>query len=120
MILMFHYKGLSLEDGAATLTSFTASIISESICTNLKKDTPIKVLVCGGGRKNTILLNSIKKKLPDKINLSLIDDIEINGDFVESQAFAFLAIRSLKKLPITFPSTTNCKSPISGGEIIEN
>ena len=69
--------------------------------------------------KNIILLNSIKK-LPDKINLSLIDDIEINGDFVESQAFAFLAIRSLKKLPITFPSTTNCKSPISGGEIIEN
>ena len=113
-------RGLSLEDGAATLTSFTARIISESICTNLKKDIPIKVLVCGGGRKNNILFNSIKKSLPDKINLSLIDDIQINGDFVESQAFAFLAIRSLKKLPITFPNTTKCRKPISGGEIIEN
>lgn len=113
-------RGLTLEDGAATLTSFTASIISESICINLKKDAPIKVLVCGGGRKNNILFNSIKNNLPDKIKLSLIDDIQINGDFVESQAFAYLAIRSLKKLPITFPNTTKCKKPISGGEIIEN
>ena len=113
-------RGLSLEDGTATLTSFTASIISEYIFKNLKKDSPIKVLVCGGGRKNNILLNSIKNSLPDKINLTLIDEIHVNGDFVESQAFAYLAIRSLKRLPITFPNTTKCKKPISGGEVIEN
>ena len=53
-------------------------------------------------------------------SLLLIDEYEINGDFVESQAFAFLAIRSYKKLPISFPNTTNCKQPCSGGEIIEN
>ena len=52
--------------------------------------------------------------------VKLIDEYEINGDFVESQAFAFLAIRSYKKLPISFPNTTNCKQPCSGGEIIEN
>ena len=50
----------------------------------------------------------------------MIDDYKINGDFVESQAFAFLAIRSYKKLPITFPSTTNCSKPCTGGKIIES
>ena len=44
----------------------------------------------------------------------------IDGDFVESQAFAFIAIRTLNKLPITFPSTTNCKKPTVGGKILEN
>ena len=42
---------------------------------------------------------------------------EYNGDFVESQAFAFLAIRSILKLPISFPNTTGCNKPSSGGEI---
>ena len=54
------------------------------------------------------------------INLKLIDEFNINGDFIESQAFAFLAIRSIKKLPISFPNTTNCSRPISGGEIVDN
>ena len=54
------------------------------------------------------------------INLKQIDDYKINGDFVESQAFAFLAVRSLYKLPISFPNTTGCKSPCVGGELIEN
>ena len=48
------------------------------------------------------------------------DDYGVDGDFVESKAFAFLAIRSYKKLPITFPSTTNCNKPCTGGKIIEN
>ena len=50
----------------------------------------------------------------------MIDDYGINGDFVESQAFGFLAIRSYKQLQITFPSTTNCKQPCTGGKIIES
>ncbi len=113
-------RGLSLEDGAATLTSFSASIISEKLSIILKEESPIKILLCGGGRKNKTLINSIKKILPKKIELLIIDDFGINGDFIESQAFGFLAIRSYKKLPITFPNTTNCKKPISGGEIIED
>ena len=52
--------------------------------------------------------------------MKLIDDYKINGDFIESQAFAFLAIRSVKKLPISFPKTTGCKSPSTGGELIKN
>ena len=54
------------------------------------------------------------------IKLKNIDDFKINGDFIESQAFAFLAVRSILKLPISFPNTTGCKKPSSGGIIIKN
>ena len=46
-----------------------------------------------------------------------IDDYNIDGDFVESQAFAYLAVRSILKLPITFPKTTGCNEPLVGGEL---
>ena len=114
-------RGLSLEDGAATLTEFTAGIIGETISVLLKKNNLIKdILICGGGRKNRILINTIIKNLPSKINLNPIDKFSIDGDFIESQAFAFLAIRRCIKLPITFPNTTNCLRPSIGGEIIGN
>ena len=114
-------RGLSLEDGAATLTQFTAGIIGESLSILLKKNNLIKdILICGGGRKNKILINKLIKNLPSKINIKLIDEFEIDGDFIESQAFAFLAIRRCIKLPITFPNTTNCSKPSIGGEIIDN
>jgi len=54
------------------------------------------------------------------IILQPIDDYGIDGDFIESQAFAFLAIRSFLKLPISFPETTGCLIPCSGGEYIKN
>ena len=86
-----------------------------------RKDQPIKYkwLVCGGGRKNKYLLESIKNNF-EQINIDLIDKYEIDGDFVESQAFAYLAIRSFLKLPITFPKTTGCKKPTTGGIFVEN
>ena len=55
-------------------------------------------------------LRKLKKNFQKKLKLKLIDDYGVNGDFIESQAFAFLAIRSFKKLPISFPNTTNCKT----------
>lgn len=114
-------RGLSLEDGAATLTEFTASIIGENLSIFFDKHSKIEeILVCGGGRKNESLLMSLSKKIPKRFNIKEIDNYEINGDFVESQAFAFLAIRSYKNLPISFPTTTRCHSPTAGGEIIEN
>jgi anhydro-N-acetylmuramic acid kinase len=76
--------------------------------------------VCGGGRKNLSLIDRIKKKLPSNINLNLIDKYKINGDFVESQAFAYLAIRSYLEKPISFPKTTNVEKPCSGGILIKN
>ena len=52
--------------------------------------------------------------------LKNIDDYKINGDFVESQAFAYLAIRSYLNLPISFPNTTRCNKKISGGVVEKN
>ena len=118
---IFFAKGLSLENGAATITDFTAKIISEGMNfihgkNQLWND---KWLVCGGGRKNKYLLECIKNNF-DKINIDPIDKYEINGDYIESQAFAFLAIRSEEGLPISFPTTTRCKEPLTGGVSIEN
>ena len=78
-----------------------------------------KWLVCGGGRKNKYLLESIKSNFDD-INLNSIDQYELDGDFIESQAFAFLAIRSLKGMPISFPNTTGCQKSVTGGVLVEN
>ena len=115
-------RGLSLEDGLSTLIDFTASTIYDSIINenNYFKNKNLKILICGGGRKNLSLVNAIKKKLPKEINLYLIDDYKIDGDFVESQAFAYLAIRSFLKKPISFPKTTNVKKPCVGGILSKN
>ena len=114
-------RGLSLEDGATTLTDFTAEIITSYLLDILKSESSkyLKILVCGGGRKNKTLINKIKQKVKKSIIIENIDEYGINGDFIESQAFAFLAIRSLLNLPISFPETTGCQKPSTGGEIIK-
>ncbi len=103
-------KGLSLENGTTTITDLTSELLSKKIGVN-------DIYICGGGRKNKYLINSLKKKINNK--LYLIDELNIDGDYIESQAFAFLAIRSYLGLPISFPSTTNCKTPTVGGTIIK-
>jgi anhydro-N-acetylmuramic acid kinase len=115
-------RGLSLEDGAATLTDFTGTVITQELLKFLSKeqDKSWKVLVCGGGSKNLTLLKKIQNQLPKNFSLQNINKFGVDGDYVESQAFAFLAIRSFLKLPISFPSTTGCKKPISGGIITKN
>ena len=115
-------RGLSLEDGTSTVTEFTASVLEESIVGFLSKlsDKSRKILVCGGGRKNLTLMKTIKKKLEKKHTIENIDSYGIDGDFIESQAFAYLAIRSFLKLPISFPKTTGCKEPSTGGILVEN
>ena len=115
-------RGLSFEDGLSTLMDFTAFIIYQSIINsiNLNKSEELDIFVCGGGRKNSSLISSIKEKLPNNMNLFLIDDYKIDGDFIESQAFAYLAIRSYLKKKISFPKTTNVKRSCSGGVLVEN
>ena len=114
-------RGLSLEDGATTLTDLTARVIGSALLSLLSNvnNKLWKVLVCGGGRKNHVLIEKIKKNTLKNIVIQPIDDYGIDGDFVESQAFAFLALRSIFKLPISFPATTGCKKPLTGGEIIQ-
>ena len=115
-------RGLSLEDGAATLTDFTGGIIGAGLFSFLSyaRDKLWKVLVCGGGRKNLTLIERIKFKTLKNFIIQPIDDYGVDGDFIESQAFAYLAIRSYLKLPISFPSTTGCKEPVTGGIMIKN
>ena len=118
---IFFAKGLSIENGASTITDFTAKLISDGIDYvhsrySLKNS---EWLVCGGGRKNEYLIEKIQSHLKN-INLKVSEKYNVNGDFVESQAFAYLAIRSIEKKPISFPSTTRCKKFLTGGIVIKN
>ena len=103
------FRGLNLEDGAATITEYTTEIIVNKISSK-------NIISCGGGRKNNYLVERLENKINKKI--TNIDDFKIDGDFVESQAFAYLAIRSFLKLPISFPTTTGCSKDLIGGTII--
>ena len=115
-------RGLSIEDGAATLTDFTGRIIEAELlnCLTQSKKKRLKVLICGGGRKNLTLIERIKRKVQKNLFIQTIDDYGIDGDYVESQAFAFIAIRSFLGLPISYPETTGCKEPCTGGVFIKN
>ena len=115
-------RGISFEDGAATLTDLSGKIIAGGLFSLLsnKIDKSCKVLVSGGGRKNKSLIQNIKSRISKNLLIVPIDDFGVDGDYVESQAFAFLAIRSYLNLPISFPNTTRCKEAITGGEIQKN
>ena len=90
-------------------------ITVSSICLAVKslKKVPHTILISGGGRKNKFIISKIKENLNSKI--SLIDEFDFNGDFIESQAFAYLAIRSHLKKFITIPNTTGVKKKCLGG-----
>jgi anhydro-N-acetylmuramic acid kinase len=123
-------RGLSLEDGASTITNFTAEIITTSLKNLLEKnkydlDNHLlpNFIICGGGRKNKYLMDLLSAKISKKIGykkFQLIDEHNVDGDFIESEAFAFLAIRSFLNLPISFPNTTGCKEPCTGGVMVKN
>ena len=115
-------KGLSYEDGLSTLVDFTAIIIYQSILESIKvkENEKLIIIVCGGGRKNLSLIESIEKRLQKNISLKIIDDYKVDGDFIESQAFAYLAIRSLLKKDISYPNTTNVQKPSTGGVLVKN
>ena len=114
-------RGLSLEDGCATITNFTAYLIAEGL-KHISQKNKITFLICGGGRKNIYLIDCIKSYLSMEniITLEFIDKFNLKGDYIESQAFAFLAIRSFLNLPISFSTTTGCREPTIGGKLVEN
>jgi len=108
-------RGLSLEDSVATLSELTSLTIVNAL--NFFNTKPKKIILCGGGRKNKYIFERIKKL--SNISTNNIDEYKINGDFIESQAFAYLAIRSFLKKPISFPSTTGVERPTTGGDFIK-
>ena len=112
-----YLKGLSLKDGAATLIEYTTEILSKKILGE-KSLFFSNIILSGGGRKNKYLIKKLEKKI--NFPLKFIDDYGVDGDFIESQAFAYLAIRSYLKLPISFPETTGCCKPCKGGIIVKD
>jgi anhydro-N-acetylmuramic acid kinase len=105
--------GLSDADGAATLAAFTAASVARAL--DWLPDPPARWLVCGGGRRNPALMAAIAKALGDGVTVEPVERVGWNGDALEAQAFGLLAVRSLRDLPLSWPTTTGCPEPTSGG-----
>jgi anhydro-N-acetylmuramic acid kinase len=104
-------EGLGVADGAATLAAFTAHAISAG--RKFLAEAPETWLLCGGGQHNRAIVEQLKSTLPGEVLRA--EEAGIDGDFIEAQAFAYLAIRSLKGKPLTFPGTTGVANPLTGG-----
>ena len=116
-------RGLDFEEGCTTVTEFTAYLIANGINNLRDRNDDLDLFIfCGGGRKNNFLINRIKNYINNEKRFTIknVDDYEFDGDFIESQAFGYLAARSIYNLPISFPKTTRCLKSISGGEIVDN
>jgi anhydro-N-acetylmuramic acid kinase len=103
---------LSAGDGAATLAAFTAQAAARSL---LKLGNPKQLLVCGGGRLNRGIMAGLAAALPDT-EVVPVEKVGWRGDALEAEAFGYLAVRSLKGLPLSLPSTTGVPQPMPGGE----
>lgn len=103
--------GLSAADGAATLTAFTASAIARA--REHFPEQPKLWLVSGGGRRNRTLMAMIAERVEAAV--APAEAAGIDGDSLEAEAWAYLAVRSLAGLPITFPGTTGVARPLTGG-----
>jgi anhydro-N-acetylmuramic acid kinase len=107
-------KKLKIEDGAATLSYLVADILLKSF--DYFPKNPDLCILSGGGRLNKFLVELINKKIK-KSKIVLTENYNWNGDSIESYAFAYLSVRKLLNLPITFPKTTGIKKPLTGGRI---
>lgn len=106
-------EGLSAEDGAATLTAFTAASLARA-----REHFPEPAttwIICGGGRHNPALMDQLRKRL--NVEVLSADELGWRGDFIEAEAFAYLAMRSVKGLPLSLPTTTNVPQAITGGKL---
>lgn len=105
--------GLSPADGAATLTAFTAAAIAR--CQVHLPSPPKRWLVCGGGRHNATLMAGLADRLEAPV--VPVEQVGWQGDALEAQAFGFLAVRSLRGLPLSLPGTTGVPRPMPGGRL---
>ncbi len=112
-VLIDAVSGLSDADAAATLTDAAAASVEAGMqfCPIL----PERVLVTGGGRHNPELMRMLAKRLPCPV--VPVEDVDLDGDMLEAQAFAYLAVRVLRGLPTSCPSTTGVPAAIGGGRI---
>ncbi len=108
------FMNLKYNDSCASIVEFTVDAIKKGIFDNKFKID--NLILMGGGIKNKCLFKRIK----DKININIINikSFGIDEDFIEAQAFAYLGVRRLKNLPLTYPQTTGVSKPVTGGKII--
>jgi len=106
---------LSVEDGAATLTAFTAAAIGKAR-EHMPRE-PRTWIVCGGGRKNKTLMSMLAARVQNAVVPA--EALGLNGDNIEAEAWAYMAVRTVLKLPITFPQTTGVAAPMTGGVLAQ-
>jgi len=105
----------SIEDGAATLTALTAASVARIVA--VLPRAPKSWIVAGGGARNPTLMRMLAERLaPARVETA--DQAGWSADALEAQAFAFLAVRSLKGLALTFPTTTGAPEPLTGGVLV--
>jgi anhydro-N-acetylmuramic acid kinase len=102
----------SVEDGAATLTAITAAAIASA--RSLLPRAPENWIAAGGGTRNPVLMRMLAERLAPA-GVSTANEVGWSADALEAQAFAYLAVRSLRELPLTFPGTTGVAHPMTGG-----
>jgi len=107
---------LELSDGARTLTRITAEAIIAAA--DHLPSSPKQWILCGGGRLNETLHRDMRE-LAEKTGgaVSSCESFDLDGDMMEAEAFGYLAVRSLRGLPLTFPGTTGCREPVLGGVV---
>jgi anhydro-N-acetylmuramic acid kinase len=106
-------EGLSPADGAATLVAFTADTVA--LGRDILPAPPQRWLVGGGGRRNPVLMAALRSRLG--VPVEPVEAAGWDGDALEAQAFAYLAMRSLAGLPLSLPSTTGVARPTTGGRL---
>jgi anhydro-N-acetylmuramic acid kinase len=109
-----YVKDLGTEDGAATLTAFTAASVARALAHCPAR--PKKLFVTGGGRHNPYLMRLLTEHTG--LPVASVDEIGWNGDALEAQAFGYFAVRCLRGLPLSFPGTTGVGAPTRGGRIV--
>lgn len=108
---------LELADGARTLVRVTADAILKASAYAPEK--PSLWIICGGGRKNaTIMADLAEGATNTKAKVVVAEDLGFDGDSMEAEAWAYLAVRALDGLPLTWPTTTGCDAPVSGGVLV--
>jgi len=114
-------NALNLQDGCATLEAFTAACIVKSL-DSLKFPIPKLWVLAGGGWQNPVITNELEQRLKHKLgsDVRLQHAVEVgwNGKAMEAQIFAYLAVRSIRKLPLSLPGTTGVRKPLTGGKLI--
>ena len=107
---------MPLADKVATLTAFTVGAIVKA-ADHFPASAKLWY-VAGGGRLNGAIMDGLRMSLNAPVHA--VDALGWNGDAVEAEGFAYLAVRSVRGLPLSFPTTTGCPAPISGGKIVKN